>query len=860
MQEYFFHSNVPIVPANHVCLDRPRINRLLEAALQYPIVTVTAGAGYGKTQGVYGFLHDFKARTVWLQISERDNLASRFWENFIQAMTLLDTTSADKLRETGFPKTERHFDRYLTIPREDIVQTWKYVFVYDDFHLLKEKTVLRFIERSISTPFSNISSILISRTKPAIDLGGFAAKGLLAQIDEDDLRFNQHEIIDYYSIQDIPLSLQVASDIYHATEGWVFAIHLVGLSLKNGGTGYARSFMKFNSFRFIEQTIFSSLSPELKKYLISLSLIEHWPQAILNKLASRPELTEEMKQIHSFIRFDSYQNSYQIHHLFLQYLQEQQHILSMAEKQAVYTKAAEWCLKNNLKMDAVTYYERTGNYQAIFDIGFSYPQIMAKDVAAFFMDIFAKAPKDIYEHYKDAFIIRLKLLISLYRFDEAAAFLKIMKEIGESLPSSEFTRAILYSYYVIRGLLGMITCIYTNEYNFAWYFEQVYTSFYDSLNRYQLKGSNMICLSSYTCMVSGPGQEEMDQYLEEITRAVPYITAVLQGYAYGLDDLVWAELAYFKADLAQSEQYARKSIRKAREKKQHQIETRGLFYLLRIGLAQGNRKGIQECLQQLQAQLHEKCYINRQVFHDIVTGWFYAQTGQTHCLTSWLKDDFEESDLNTLIYGLETLVKLKYQVSEQRYSAALAFLENQKYKRGGIWPFLFGKIALSIFEAVCLYHRKERSASLQVLERAYRLAAPNALDMPFIELGNEMRTLTNAALKDTTCTIPKAWLEKIRGSAATYAQKQFSLGKIYKNPFPAPEAPHGNLSCQERKILVSLSQGLTCKEAAETAVLSINTVKSIIKSVYYKLGAINRADAIRIATSLGMLKNSGQST
>jgi LuxR family maltose regulon positive regulatory protein len=857
MQDNFFHSNVPVVPANHVCLDRPRINRLLEAALQYPIVTVIAGAGYGKTQGVYGFLQNFKARTVWLHLSERDNLASRFWENFIQAMAFLDSTSADKLRETGFPETERHFGRYLIIPRGDIVPAWKYVFVYDDFHLIKEKTVLRFIERSISTPFSNISSILISRTKPAIDIDGFAVKGMLAQIDEDELRFNQQEIIDYYTIQNIPLSVQVVSDIHRETEGWAFAIHLVGLSLKNGGTGYARSFMKFNSFRFIEYTLFSFLSQELKKYLISLSLIEHWPQAILNKLASSPELTEEMKQIHSFIRFDSYQNSYRIHQLFLKYLQEQQYILSAAEKQVVYTKAAEWCLENNLKMDAVTYYERTGNYQAIFDIGFSYPQIMATDVATFFMGIFDRAPQDIYEHYKDAFVIRLKIFISLHRFDEAAVFLKTMKEIGESLPSSEFTIAVLYSYYVMGGLLGLATCIYTKQYDFSWYFKQAYMSFYDSLIRHELKGSNMVCLSSYSCMVSGPEQEEMDQYLEEITRAVPYISAVLQGCTYGFDDLVRAELAYFKADLAQSEQYALQSIRKAREKKQHQIETRGLFYLLRIGLAHGNITEIQKCLQQLQVQVHEKSYVNRQVFYDIVTGWFYAQIGQSHCLTSWLKDDFEESDLNNLIYGLETLIKLKYQVSEQRYSAALAFLENQKYKRGGIWPFLFGKIALSILEAICLYHRKERSASIRVLERAYRLAASNSLDMPFIELGNEMRTLTNAALKDPTCTIPKAWLEKIRGSAATYAQKQFSLGKVYGSPSPAPEAFHGTLSCQERKILISLSQGLTCKEAAEIAALSINTVKSIIKSIYHKLGAINRADAIRIAIGLGMLKSPG---
>jgi LuxR family maltose regulon positive regulatory protein len=42
---------------------------------------------------------------------------------------------------------------------------------------------------------------------------------------------------------------------------------------------------------------------------------------------------------------------------------------------------------------------------------------------------------------------------------------------------------------------------------------------------------------------------------------------------------------------------------------------------------------------------------------------------------------------------------------------------------------------------------------------------------------------------------------------------------------------------------------------AEDGKSSINTVKSLIKSLYNKLGAINSADAVRIATGMGILKN-----
>ncbi|MDR2634160.1 MAG: LuxR C-terminal-related transcriptional regulator [Treponema sp.] len=844
-------------PDTQLYLERPRISRLLEGALQYPVVTVVAGAGYGKTQEVYGFLHTSKIPAVWIQVSERDNLASRFWETFTKAVALLDRASADRLHEMGFPETERQFDRYILIPQEDIAWDQKCLFVYDDFHLLKDKTVLRFIERSLCTPCATIGSLIISRTRPDLDIEGFAARGLLAQIDEENLRFTQQEIIDYYGIQHIHLSSETASEIYHDTEGWAFAIHLAGVSLKNGGIGYVRSSVQSNSFKFLEYTLFASLSPPLQKYLIRLSLIDHWPQEILYELAPADSgLLEEMKQIHSFIRFDCYQNSYQIHQLFLEYLRGKQGSLSAVEKEEVYTTAARWCLEHNLKMDAVTYYERIGNYQAIFDICFTFPQLMPYSVAAFFLEVLERAPREIYDRYMDAFIIHIKLLLSLTKFNEAARLLKTMKRIGESLPSSELTIGVLYSYYVLRGFWGLITCIYTKRYDFARYFKQAYESFYGSLIRHEFKGGHAVCLGSHSCMVSGPVKEHIDQYITEITQAVPYITALMQGCAYGMDDLARAELVFFQADVAHAESYAREALRKARETRQYQVENRALFFLLRIGLAQGNGESIQEYLQQLQAQLLENAFINRQVLYDIVTGWFYSHIQQTRYLPSWLRDDFEEKDLKNFLYGMETLVKLKYQVAEHRYVAALAFLESQK-QESGIWLFLFGKIALWIIEAVCLYHCKNRNASIRALEEAYRLAESNVLDMLFIELGNEMRNLTNAALQDKTCTIPRDWLERIRGSAATYAKKSLALGKRYRNSLPAPEAPYGTLSVREQKILISLSQGLTREEMAKAADLSINTVKSVIKSVYNKLGALNRADAIRIATQMGLLKRPG---
>ncbi|MDR2362898.1 MAG: helix-turn-helix transcriptional regulator, partial [Spirochaetaceae bacterium] len=219
---------------NYSCLERPRLDLLFEQAVRKPLVMVIAGAGYGKTQTVYSFVRKCNVMTAWMQLSPQDNYPWRFWENFIQAAAFNDEETRYKLAHTGFPETKRQFDRYLSIPRQVVDSNRKYIFVYDDFHLIQDKKILQFMERSLASPFPSITSILISRTEPALDLGNMEALGRVSRITEIDLRFSQEEIHAYCTMQHISLGAGGLPELYRDSEGWAFAIHLVGLSIKSG--------------------------------------------------------------------------------------------------------------------------------------------------------------------------------------------------------------------------------------------------------------------------------------------------------------------------------------------------------------------------------------------------------------------------------------------------------------------------------------------------------------------------------------------------------------------------------------------------------------------------------------------------
>jgi LuxR family maltose regulon positive regulatory protein len=96
-------------------------------------------------------------------------------------------------------------------------------------------------------------------------------------------------------------------------------------------------------------------------------------------------------------------------------------------------------------------------------------------------------------------------------------------------------------------------------------------------------------------------------------------------------------------------------------------------------------------------------------------------------------------------------------------------------------------------------------------------------------------------------------MDRIYRAASGYARKISAVAEKYRGSDRQSGRASSLLSRRELDVLAGLSQGLTREEIAEASAISINTVKSTVKNVYNKLGALNRADAVRIATNLGIL-------
>jgi LuxR family maltose regulon positive regulatory protein len=866
-------AGTPVFPNKSFFLERKRIHNLLDKSLQSFVTVMIAGEGYGKTYAAASFLHKRPESIFWIQLSSRDNNPWHFWETVTKAVSFQNQEIKKIHEEFGFPETPRDILRYLSI-EEKLSTGEKYIIVVDDLYLIHAKPVLHFMERILASPFANQNFLLISRNELQLNTIPLLSKGYLSKIDAGDLRFNEEEIASFFKINNIDVTPEDLRNIYSDTEGWALAVNLLANEIKGQGKNYTRQLLNTGAVRAMLDRNYRRMKAPLRKLLIEISFFEYWPREVLENIAEDPNIITEMEHLSSLIRYDPYLHGYHIHRIVLDYLREKQGELSEDDIRRSSTLAAEWCLRNNLPMDAAINYARARDYRQLVNIIYGFQPIMPQPVTIFLLDILDRLKKNKDRDGEDEDFLFLyhvthpRLIMNMGRLEEAIAECQASIARFEALPPSPLSSHILTGCYLNLGNFSILTARFTGAHLEADYFIRANYYYMRHPRIFQGSSTKVNLPSYYITQIAYPAKTgQIEEIIENFSRAVPHAAYCFNGYLYGIDDLARAELAYFRDNLNDAERHARQAMFKGREKEQYVTENRALFYLLRIALHGREPADIEMLWKQLDAQLEIPAYRNSQTIYDITSGWFYAHIGAAEKVVPWLQNEFDDDDSgsNFTFRNYETLIKLKYLYAAGQYEKALAVLEREKNRRG-LKSFLLGKIELDCLEAVIRRQTGDREGALKNLEEAWEAAASNSLTMPFIELGEDMRLLISDVLNEGGCAIPRDWLESVRSRASAYGKKLALITERYRRESSGgggkvSEGGSVFLTRRETKILTLLSQGFNRDEIAEDTGISANYVKISIREIYRKFGAINRADAIRIAVNMKIIKdNKNQKT
>jgi LuxR family maltose regulon positive regulatory protein len=147
-------------------------------------------------------------------------------------------------------------------------------------------------------------------------------------------------------------------------------------------------------------------------------------------------------------------------------------------------------------------------------------------------------------------------------------------------------------------------------------------------------------------------------------------------------------------------------------------------------------------------------------------------------------------------------------------------------------------------QALAAYRKKELPRAFAFLEQALAMAEPENRLATFVRDGAAMEKLLELALPRTSHP------GFVRRVLAVFEARR----KYQAEPAPHSEPLIEPLSARELDILGYLKGYLSAVEIASQLVVSVNTVRTHMKSIYGKLGVHGRSEAVRRAVELGLIQ------
>lgn len=383
--------HVPPLPRNLV--PRSGLTQRLRESESFPIVLVSAPAGFGKSSlaaEYVSLLRDSRSGPVkhypaWLSLDSDDDDPVRFWASMAASLERASAEAfpehspfqelAESVRSTQ-PMSVNELSAALALAVERAA--CEFLLIADDFHLITSKPVMESFRRFLDRLPANLRVLILSRREPSLPLARLRARGILREFRADDLRFSREET-GLFLEKNLgnALSGEQVDAINSKTEGWAAGLQMAALSLSRrpDAEGFIRNFSGSDRFvlEFLIEEVLAAHSSEIGNFLLDSALLDRFCAELLDE-AIRPEggaeeMLRQMERLNLFlVPLDDEGLWFRYHHLFSQALRSRRRSLRRAGEKEILLAAADWHEKRDAPSEAVNILMRIGEKQRAADI------------------------------------------------------------------------------------------------------------------------------------------------------------------------------------------------------------------------------------------------------------------------------------------------------------------------------------------------------------------------------------------------------------------------------------------------------------------------------------------------------------
>ncbi|MCQ4936384.1 LuxR C-terminal-related transcriptional regulator [Anaerotignum propionicum] len=796
----------------------------MEKVTQYPCTLVEAPMGYGKTTGVRAFFKNTKVRVLEQRL--RDDSLSGFWKYFCHLFRELDGDCYESLQHIGFPVNGTAKEMVLgfiqkALPSEPIV------LVLGDYHLADNPEVNDFMEYLLWNELPGLHIVLTARYTRLNNLDELVLKGYLQHIQKESLEFTPEEIKSYYRLCGVTLQEKEVKNLHTYTEGWISALYLLMLSYRDEGilTGSP------NISRLIEKTVYTPFSQEIRDFLVHICFLDSFTIEQASHMwqkGNTKELLDAIVGRNAFISYDEKTEIYQVHRIFSEFLQELTKRMEPKEKDELNRRMAAWFAKTGEYISALRCYYLAGDWDALFtvlevDQGHSILNEHREELISFYEE----CPVPIREQHPVALLV---IAICLFSYNEMVRFAAVCEEIGALLRSASRENQSLCE---IEGELELLLSF--TKYNDL---EKMGEHIKAACNLMERPAKFMDTRGGWT--FGSPSvlymfHREAGQLLHELKlmrETLPYYDLIAKGHGAGADHIMDAEISYLCGKFDDAEILVHKALYYASLCKQQDILICAVFLQIKMGLYKGDYAYAAYNLQKIREQTEKGIWYHLLDTIDLCQAFLLASLGQKQDIPEWIingnyhfsKLHFPALPFFNIIYGHVLLVREEY---HKLLGSMDYFMEN-----AALFPNLLAQIYTHIYAAAANEKLHRRVEALAELTKALKLAHPDLLLMPFVEHCGGIETLLAELYRRG---MQKEFISSILGLYEPYKQAIKSITAEYFTR----ERPV--LTEREAEIAQLVAQGLSNKEIGQQLYITENTVKTILKHIFQKLGIGSRA-------------------
>jgi len=860
----------------------------LDAGLTKKLTIVSAPTGFGKTTLVCQWIASRDFPSAWVTLETNDNDPARFWTYVVSALRTFDQALGKTTLAALTTPRPPSFQSLLTPLINDLALLNKpCVLVLDDFHLITSSGVVDGVAYLVQHLPEALHLVLTVRHEPNLPLAILRVRDELTEINTANLRFNQEEtgIFLHQSLQ-ADLSATAVTQLFQKTEGWAAGLRLAVLSLQNKGVGNVEKLIGAfsGSDRFVAdyltREVVESLPEDVQIFLLKTSFLSRLTGTLCDSVTGLTDSAARLEQLERGNLFlvqlehGGGRPWYRFHPLFaesIQYLARQRFVEASIKN--IFEKASSWYEYHGLLDEAIETALSAMAFDRTMSLLEKYLEIHSISEMHTFGRWMANIPaQEIMARPAVSFAFSQVILYSSAdRFAPAtAARLEPFLRAAETAWQAEEDKARLGQVLSARGMA-------------AWWQGNLQKAFeyaHQSLailpeNDVLYRGSSLL-ITSREALDAGRILEGQDMLLEAralmgAAQNIHGVLAALQmlgetsfwqgeleqagqldqqimdeavGGDEMLDDKGSAELglariAYERNELEHAEGFAARSLDFAHRRGNEALEVETMICLAFIHAAKNDPAQAGDLLKSLAVKIQNPMYV-REVRE--AQARLSVFTGDKSSFKNWLAIlSSEKANGSILQREHESLTQARLLIEEGKAREALHILEGRA-DEAAVNGRIRGHLQARCLEALAHHADSNPKQAAQVLIEALSLGHKKGFRRTFLDGGLRMAALLKLILP----TLPN---QSLRLFAATLL-RSFVFGKNGPETAINPEFPIEALSSQELRVLRLLVAGMSNPDIARELVVSVNTVKTQVKSIYRKLGVSSRDEAREVAREL----------